>query len=208
MSCSYTAVGTRKKQTSSSQSSNSPDGMQNRIDRLEGLVLSLMTNGVQSAGATAATRALSMTNSSGSMEYPQDVDVDVDGDDQENAMVKGEGEEAESETDQVSQSLGMMKVDNNKSLYYGEAHWATILSDVSPRPYYSSCTELTFFRLQRLKTILRNTRSNSKISCGKFKRPRLAKKMSRDQHFFSVHRKRRIMRNYLRLSRRDLLLIN
>lgn len=131
MSCSYTAVGTRKKQTSSSQSSNSPDGMQNRIDRLEGLVLSLMTNGVQSAGATAATRALSMTNSSGSMEYPQDVDVDVDGDDQENAMVKGEGEEAESETDQVSQSLGMMKVDNNKSLYYGEAHWATILSDIA-----------------------------------------------------------------------------
>lgn len=130
MSCSYAAIGTRKKQPSS-QSSSSPDGMQNRIDRLEGLVMSLMTNGVQSAGATAATRALSLTNSSGSMEYPHD--VNVNGDDQENAMVKGEGDEAESETDQVSQSLGMMKVDNNKSMYFGEAHWATILGDVSPK---------------------------------------------------------------------------
>lgn len=163
MSCSYAAVGTRKKQSSSSQSSNSPDGMQNRIDRLEGLVLSLMTNGSQSAGAAAATRALSMTNSSGSMDYPHD--VDVDGDDQDNGMVKGEGEEAESETDQVSQSLGMMKVDNNKSLYFGDAHWATILSDVSPKPCHPSRTELMFFRLQRSRIILRNTRSNMMIKC-------------------------------------------
>lgn len=137
MACSYAAVGTRKKQTSSSQSSNSPDGMQNRIDRLEGLVLSLMTNGPQSAGATAATRALSMSNSTGSMEYPHD--VDVDGDDRESGIIKGEGDEAESETEQVSQSLGLMKVDNNKSMYYGDAHWATILTDVSSH----ICTNLS-----------------------------------------------------------------
>lgn len=206
MSCSYAAVGTRKKQSSSSQSSNSPDGMQNRIDRLEGLVLSLMTNGAQSAGATAATRALSMTNSTGSMEYPQD--VDVDGDDQENGMVKGEGEEAESETDQVSQSLGMMKVDNNKSLYFGDAHWATILSDVSPKSYNSSRTELMSFRLQRSRIFFRNTRSNMMIKCEKSKSPKLAKNLFRDQHFSLVQRKRRITPNYLRLSQRDLLLIN
>lgn len=129
MACSYAGVGTRKNQTSSSQSSNSPDGMQHRIDRLEGLVLSLMTNGAQAAGATAATRTLSLSNSTGSMDYPHD--VDVDGDDRESEIVKGEGDEAESETEQVSQSLGMMKVDNNKSMYYGDAHWATILGDVS-----------------------------------------------------------------------------
>lgn len=136
MSCSYAAPGSRKKQSTSSYSSNSPDDMQNRIDRLEGLVLSLMTNGSQSAGATAATRALSMSNSTGSMEYPQD--VDVDGNEEANGVVKGEGEEAESETDRVAQSLGIMKVDNNKSMYFGDAHWATILSDIAEvKNYYA-----------------------------------------------------------------------
>ena len=103
--------------------------MQNRIDRLEGLVLSLMTNGSQSAGVAAATRALSMSNSTGSMEYPQD--VDIDGNNEINGHVKGEGEEVESETDRVAQSLGIMKVMDNKSLYYGDAHWATVLSDIA-----------------------------------------------------------------------------
>lgn len=95
--------------------------MQNRIDRLEGLVLSLMTNGSQSAGPAAAQRVLSMHSSPGSMQYSQDVDID------ENGGPVGE----DSETDQVAQSLGVMKVDNNKSMYFGDAHWATILGDVS-----------------------------------------------------------------------------
>lgn len=101
--------------------------MQNRIDRLEGLVLSLMTNGSQSEGPAAATQALSMHSDSASAEYPQDVDIDGVGDN--NRVMRGEGSE-ESETDQVVQSLGVMRVDNNKSMYFGEAHWATILSDV------------------------------------------------------------------------------
>ncbi len=129
MSCSYAAVGNRKKLTSASHPISTPDGMQNRIDRLEGLVLSLMTNGSQSAGALAATRTLSMSNSTGSLEYPHDVEVDVEA--HKCPASKADGDEAESETDQVSQSLGMMKVYNNQSMYYGDAHWATILSDVS-----------------------------------------------------------------------------
>lgn len=137
MSCSYAAPGSRKKQSASSQSSNSPDDMQNRIDRLEGLVLSLMTNGSQSAGPAAAQRALSLNSSSGSMEYPQDVDVDVDGEYEDNGVVRGSGED-ESETDQVVQSLGVMKVDNNKSMYYGEAHWAAILHDIKEVKNYFS----------------------------------------------------------------------
>lgn len=123
ISCSYAAVGVRKKHASLPPPNNSANGMQTRIDRLEGLVLSLMTNGSQSAGPTAATRALSM---SASTDYPQDVDVEAQGD----GTSKGGGDEVESETDQVSQSLGMMKVDNNKSMYFGEAHWATIMNDV------------------------------------------------------------------------------
>ena len=128
MSCSYAAPGSRKKQSSSSQSSNSPTDMQNRIDRLEGLVLSLMTNGAQSSGPAAASRALSMSASTGSMEYPQD--IEISGMNGASGLVKPEGEEAESETDQVASSLGVLKVDNNKSLYFGEVHWASILSDV------------------------------------------------------------------------------
>lgn len=130
MSCSYAAPGSRKKTSVASPSSNNPGDMQNRIDRLEGLVLSLMTNGAQSAGPAAADRTLSMSASTGSMEYPQDVEVDDLNN--HNGMMRPDGEEAESETDQVAQSLGVLKVmDNNKSMYFGEAHWAAILTDVS-----------------------------------------------------------------------------
>ena len=102
--------------------------MQNRIDRLEGLVLSLMTNGSQSTGPAAAQRALSLQSSSASAEYPQDVEIDGV---EETSVPMGE----ESETEQVAQSLGIMKVDNNKSMYFGDAHWATILSDVRPSDF-------------------------------------------------------------------------
>ena len=98
--------------------------MQNRIDRLEGLVLSLMTNGAQSAGPSAAVAALSASTSNGSPDNPQDLEGDDDD------MVKDEVRDDESETEQVTKSFGVMKVDNNKSMYFGEAHWATILSDV------------------------------------------------------------------------------
>ena len=102
--------------------------MQNRIDRLEGLVLSLMTNGAQSAGPAAAAAALSTSASSASVEYPRDVDAEDDD------MIKEEGEGGESETEQVARSFGVLRVDNEKSMYVGEAHWAAILSDVgSPR---------------------------------------------------------------------------
>ena len=135
MSCSYAAPGSRKKQSSSSQSSNSPDGMQNRIDRLEGLVLSLMTNGSQAPGPAAANRALSLNSSLGSMGYSQD--VDVDGGEEEDGVIRGSGAE-ESETDQGEQSLGVMKVDNNKSMYFGDAHWAAILNDIKEVKSYFS----------------------------------------------------------------------
>ncbi|KAI4231447.1 MAG: hypothetical protein LQ349_005603 [Xanthoria aureola] len=130
MSCSYAAPGSRKKTSVASPSSNNPGDMQNRIDRLEGLVLSLMTNGAQSAGPAAADRTLSMSASTGSMEYPQNVEVDDLNN--HNGMMRPDGEEAESETDQVAQSLGVLKVmDNNKSMYFGEAHWAAILTDIT-----------------------------------------------------------------------------
>lgn len=95
--------------------------MQNRIDRLEGLVLSLMTNGAQSSGPAAAMAAISGDSSAGSTGLSNELDIDEDG----NGMAD------ESDTEQVTKSFGVMKMDNNKSYYISEAHWASVLNDVS-----------------------------------------------------------------------------
>ena len=122
-------------------SNASPDDMQNRIDRLEGLVLSLMTNGSQSAGPTAAAAAMSAgaeSMSSGSL--GQNLDADLD----ESQMLDGiqeYGPGEESDTEKVTKSFGIMKVDpdNKKTFYIGEAHWAALLSDISEvRNYFNT----------------------------------------------------------------------
>lgn len=96
--------------------------MQNRIDRLEGLVLSLMTNGSPSAGPAAALAAISgESNAGGSTGLSHEIDIDED----------SEGGPEESDTEQVTKSFGVMKMDNNKSYYISEAHWASVLKDVS-----------------------------------------------------------------------------
>jgi hypothetical protein len=127
-SCSYAAPGTRKK--NQSQGATSPDDMQNRIDRLEGLVLSLMTNGAQSAGPAAAAAAISrsQSDSAGSISYPVKLDNDEDD------MIKEEDEGENSEVEGVTSSLGHLKVDpdKGKSLYFGDSHWHMVLADVSP----------------------------------------------------------------------------
>ncbi|TVY17050.1 Pyrrolocin cluster transcription factor fsdR [Lachnellula arida] len=126
-SCSYAAPGTRKK--NQSQGATSPDDMQNRIDRLEGLVLSLMTNGAQSAGPAAAAAAISrsQSDSAGSVSYPVELDNDEDD------MIKEEDEDENSEVEGVTSSLGTLKVDvdKGKSLYIGASHWHAVLADVS-----------------------------------------------------------------------------
>jgi hypothetical protein len=104
--------------------------MQNRIDRLEGLVLSLMTNGAQSAGPAAAAAAISrsQSDSTGSASFPSnDYDGDV-GD-----MIKEEDEDDESDVETVANSLGVLKVDadKGKSMYLGDSHWHLVLADVS-----------------------------------------------------------------------------
>ena len=100
--------------------------MQNRIDRLEGLVLSLMTNGAQSAGPAAAAAAISRSQSdSAGSSLPFEVDRDDD------EMIKEEDDE-DSEVEGVTNSLGILKVDadKGKSLYIGDSHWHMVLADV------------------------------------------------------------------------------
>lgn len=122
-SCTYAQTGTRKKNSSQQASPTSPDDMQNRIDRLEGLVLSLMTNGTQSDGPAAAMAAISGESTTGSTGLSNEIELDDD-------------EGPESDTEQVTKSFGIMKVDNNKSYYISEAHWASVLNDVSAHVWH------------------------------------------------------------------------
>ncbi|KAF7859644.1 hypothetical protein EAF04_008723 [Stromatinia cepivora] len=131
-SCSYAAPGTRKK--NQSQGSTSPDDMQNRIDRLEGLVLSLMTNGASSAGPAAAAAAINRSQSeSAGSSFPPDVEQDDDD------MIKEEGDE-DSDVDGVANSLGIMKVDpdKGKTTYLGDSHWHLVLKDIAEVKSYFS----------------------------------------------------------------------
>jgi hypothetical protein len=105
--------------------------MQNRIDRLEGLVLSLMTNGAQSAGPAAAVAAISRSNSASGPSPEQLQELDQE----DNDMIKEEGEG--SDVDEVSSSFGALKVDaeKGKAMYWGDSHWHLVLADVSERTY-------------------------------------------------------------------------
>ncbi|KAI9857306.1 MAG: hypothetical protein M1824_004856 [Vezdaea acicularis] len=96
--------------------------MQNRIDRLEGLVLSLMTNGANSAGPVAAQAALSRSQSNDS--------PDCDGDEDED-LIK---EEDEDSVEQVTDTFGIMRVQDemkNTQMYMGDTHWAAVLKDIA-----------------------------------------------------------------------------
>ncbi|KFY33806.1 hypothetical protein V494_07308 [Pseudogymnoascus sp. VKM F-4513 (FW-928)] len=135
--CSYAAPGPRARKAQPAGSS--PDDMQNRIDRLEGLVLSLMTNGASAPGPTAA-RATVASERSGSTSTSTAVD------DGEMEKIKeededGDGEGGESDVDEVANSFGVLKVDaeTEKTMYIGDSHWHLVLSDIAEvRNYFTN----------------------------------------------------------------------
>ncbi|CAL3966906.1 unnamed protein product [Diplocarpon coronariae] len=146
--CSYAAPGTRKR--NQSQGSVTPDDMQNRIDRLEGLVLSLMTNGAQSAGPTAAAAAISrsQSDSAGSSTYPTEPERE------DEDVIKEEDEDNDSEVDGVTNSFGMIKVDQDKGklMYFGESHWNMVLRDITEvKNYFSSHKKEMETNCERIK---------------------------------------------------------
>ncbi|KAK0618606.1 fungal-specific transcription factor domain-containing protein [Bombardia bombarda] len=138
--CSYATPSSRKK--NQSQGAASPDDMQNRIDRLEGLVLSLMHGGANidpssaaaaaaatGAAAAAAAAAASITDGSSSARMDRD-DDGVLRDDEDSDIDDG-----------LATSLGVLKVDvdRGKSMYIGQEHWHTILADISEvKNYYAA----------------------------------------------------------------------
>lgn len=150
--------------------------MQNRIDRLESLVLSLMTNGSQSAGPVAAMAAISGNSSAGSAQHVNDVHIDED----------GPGCPEESDTEQVTKSFGIMKVDNNKSYYISDAHWGSVLHEVRQCSHPFSLILLTHVhRYQKCATILPRTRNRWK-SRQKGSTQHGHRRSSQARHFFLV----------------------
>ncbi|KAJ6172606.1 hypothetical protein N7470_001673 [Penicillium chermesinum] len=137
-----TGIGTRKKTSPQQNAPTSPDDMQNRIDRLEGLVLSLMTNGSQSSGRAAALAAINGESSGPAAEPSNELDLDDD-----------HGEE--SDTEQVTKSFGVMKMmDNNKSYYISEAHWATVLNDIAEvRQFFTSHKQAFEDQANKIKSV-------------------------------------------------------
>lgn len=123
--------GSRKRSAMSAGASTSPDEMQTRIDRLENLVLSLVTSGGQAGGPIAAAALLDRTSSNLSLETTQEEHDDT--------MMKDKpSQEDGSDIERVAQSIGIMKVHNDRQFYASEAHWWAILSDVSHDVTYSA----------------------------------------------------------------------
>ncbi|KAK1778846.1 hypothetical protein QBC45DRAFT_327518 [Copromyces sp. CBS 386.78] len=135
-SCFYATPPARKK--SQGQASASPDDMQNRIDRLEGLVLSLVhgganidlppaavaANAAATAGGHARGQGAGSTTTSGSSAF-------LHADEDDGAMQDDEGES--DIDDGLATSLGVLKVDadRGKSMYIGQGHWHTVLADIA-----------------------------------------------------------------------------
>lgn len=134
-SCSYaTPVGRKKNQ---SQGATTPDDMQNRIDRLEGLVLSLMHGGANIDSATAASAAAESERRNTATTSTTDSSSRLMNDDR--SMREDETGDSDIE-DNLASSLGVLKVDadRGKSMYVGQEHWHTILSDIAEvKNYYT-----------------------------------------------------------------------
>ncbi|EEP76710.1 conserved hypothetical protein [Uncinocarpus reesii 1704] len=125
VSCTYAQPSARKRNQTSQQQPPTPDDMQNRIDRLENLVLSLMTHESQSAGATPSKKLPSRNATTYTQWNTRSSPLKDAG--------HGNSREEESDTEQVTKSFGIMKVDaqNQKSYYVSEAHWTSILTDIA-----------------------------------------------------------------------------
>ena len=136
-SCSYATAGNRRK--GANGPTGTPDDMQNRIDRLEGLVLSLMGSGGSQPGGPAAAQA--MINSSRSNSLSTGSQLDLEGTDVIKEETQGQNGEMteESDVEQVSRGIGIMKVDNGRSVFASDAHWYAILGEISEVKKWFDC---------------------------------------------------------------------
>ncbi|KUI56545.1 hypothetical protein VP1G_03899 [Cytospora mali] len=136
LSCSYATPANRKR--NQNQQGNTPDDMQNRIDRLEGLVLSLMHGGAnisptEAAAAAAVVSATSSSSKSGPGANSATPNSDSIGMEADDGDMRDDGDEDSDIDDGLANSLGVLKVDadRGKSMYIGQEHWHTLLADIS-----------------------------------------------------------------------------
>lgn len=115
--------------------------MQNRIDRLESLVLSLVTNGSQAAGPAAAAELLS--NARNALSETQDMEDD--------RQLRERNLQEDSDIE-LSRSVGVMNVKNDRQFFASEAHWWAILSDVSSSRGYEVSAEVDPVQIAEVKT--------------------------------------------------------
>lgn len=106
--------------------------MQDRIDRLENLVLSLMHTANGTEVATAATAADIISGSSAPNTVSSDSISPTEAKDTGSQAQEDVDEESDID-DGLATSLGVLKVDSDrgKSMYIGQEHWHTILSDIA-----------------------------------------------------------------------------
>ncbi len=91
-----------------------------------------MTNGAQSVGPAAAQAAIASSLSTTSPEQNYDlnhVNTSMSTDAPESIPEEDVGEESDMEN--VTKSIGFMKVNNNHTIFASEAHWYAILGEVS-----------------------------------------------------------------------------
>lgn len=156
--CSYATPGNRKK-GSGGRPNASPDHMQERIDRLEGLVLSLMTSGSQPATTSAAQAVIGDSRSS-SLSTGSELRLSMGGG-QDTIREEGEGEE-ESEVEGISRGIGIMKMDNGKAIFASDAHWYAILGEISEvKKYFESHKEDYKHHLEKVQALKADNHSNT-----------------------------------------------
>ncbi|KAF4122566.1 Fungal trans, partial [Geosmithia morbida] len=170
-SCSYATPVNRKK--GRSQGELSPDDMQNRIDRLEGLVLSLMHNGgnvdadtAAAVTAATATRSNSNSNSGNNNRGRQPTSRSITDSGSSSIRAGGARDDRAVTHDDGSDddyglisSLGTLKVDvdKGKSMYMGQEHWHSILAEITEvKTYFTNHKkelEASFERMQSSKPV-------------------------------------------------------
>ncbi|KAI5819312.1 fungal-specific transcription factor domain-containing protein [Pyronema omphalodes] len=139
-SCTYATNTHSARHRKPSNSSSSSDEMQSRIDRLEGLVLSLMSGnsnnvsvGRQRTGGSSSGGAVYSESQDGELdEYDESMGYDDHDEQYEREGGRRNGPSSvEEEVEEVRNALGIMKVQEGKTFYRGETHWAALLSEVT-----------------------------------------------------------------------------
>ncbi|KAI0206226.1 fungal-specific transcription factor domain-containing protein [Astrocystis sublimbata] len=147
--CVYATPSSRRKNQNTAGANATPDDMQNRIDRLEGLVLSLMHGGANIDPSTVAAAAEATSSRSGPQTDLSNLDNspslrldrDKEGEMKDDEDGDGDGDGDSDVDDNLAESLGVLKVDvdQGKSMYIGQEHWHSLLADVTEvKNFYAS----------------------------------------------------------------------